>query len=433
MLKIKTVQKNLIADELGIKKGDEILSFDGFEAVDILDYLFYDSQNFFTLTVKSGDEVIDFEIEKDEDESLGLTFTSDNLEVKTCRNKCLFCFVDQMPKGMRPSLYLKDDDYRQSFLHGNFVTLTNVSSEEIDRIIRLNLSPLYISVQVTDSEIRKKLLGNRFAGDVLEKLKKLSDNGIKMHTQVVLLAGVNDGVVLDRTCRDLHALSGELSVAVVPCGITKHRQNLYKIDDFDKGYASCVLNQIKLLNSEFKSNFIKPADEFYFKCGKEVEQVEFYDDFAQIENGVGVTAKFLDELENSLKKVERKGRFLLISGTSAYNLIKDCAKKIEKFVQGATVDVLPVVNDFFGSTVNCTGLLVGRDILNAVEKKLEEINYDYLIIPQICLKCDEDIFLDGITLKDIAQKLKIKILVTDGSGESFFNAFSGGDFVRTIK
>ncbi len=433
MLKIKTVRKNLIADELGIKKGDEVLSFDGFEAIDILDYLFYDSQTFFTLTVKSGDVVVDYEIEKDEDESLGITFVSDNLEVKTCRNKCLFCFVDQMPKGMRPSLYLKDDDYRQSFLHGNFVTLTNVSSDEIDRIIRLNLSPLYISVQVTDSEIRKALLGNRFAGDILEKLKKLSDNGIKMHTQVVLLAGVNDGVVLDKTCRDLHALSGVLSVAVVPCGITKYRQNLYKIDDFDAGYASCVIEQIKLLNKEFNSNFIKPADEFYFKCGKKVENVDFYDDFAQIENGVGVTAKFLDEFNNSLKKTRGKGSYLLICGASAYNFINECADKVASFVQGVSIDVVKVVNEFFGQTVNCTGLLVGQDIFNAVSCYLKDKKYDYLVIPSVCLKCDEDVFLDGVTLKDLAKKLKVKIIVTDGSGESFASAFSGGDLVRIIK
>lgn len=433
MLKVKTLQKNLIADELGIKIGDEILSFDGFEAVDILDYLYYDSQTFFTLTVKSGNEVIDFEIEKDEDESLGLTFISDNLEVKTCRNKCLFCFVDQMPKGMRPSLYLKDDDYRQSFLHGNFVTLTNVSNEEIDRIIRLNLSPLYISVQVTDSEIRKKLLGNRFAGDILQKLKKLSDNGIKMHTQVVLLQGVNDGAVLDKTCRDLHALKGVLSVAVVPCGITKFRKDLYKIDDFDGGYASCVIDQIKRLNSEFNLNFIKPADEFYFKCGKSVEDIEFYDDFAQIENGVGVTAKFLDELNCSLKKAEGKGSYLVISGTSAYSLVNKCAKKVQEFVNGVKIDVLPVVNEFFGSTVNCTGLLVGQDILNSAEKKLKESEYDYLVIPQICLKCDEDVFLDGVALDDLVKKLKVKIIITDGSGESFYSAFTEGNFVRIIK
>ena len=426
MLVIKSIQKNLIANELGIKKGDIILGFDGFEAVDILDYLYYDSQTFFTLTVKSEDEIIDFEIEKDEDESLGLIFNSDNLEVKTCRNKCLFCFVDQMPKGMRPSLYLKDDDYRQSFLHGNFVTLSNVSSEEIDRIIRLNLSPLYVSVHVTDSEIRKKLLGNRFAGDILDKLKKLSDNGIKMHTQVVLVPFVNDGAVLDKTCRDLFALKGVLSVAVVPCGITRHRENLYKIEDIDSGYASCVIDQIKSLNKEFNNNFIKPADEFYFKSGRKVESVDFYDDFAQIENGVGVTAKFEEEFLSSLKFYKNEQSFLVITGTSAYSFISECAKKAESYIKGAKIDVLAVENEFFGKTVNCTGLLVGKDIINSARNKIENGKYSYLVLPSVCLKCDEPVFLDGVSLDDMSRELNIKIIVTDGSGESFFQAFTKG-------
>jgi putative radical SAM enzyme (TIGR03279 family) len=182
MLKISKVIKNQIGSEIGLKKGDEILAFNGFLAEDILDYFYYDGQEFFTLTANTRDGEVDFEIEKDFDESLGLEFLSDGLEIKNCRNSCIFCFVDQMPKGMRPSLYVKDDDYRQSFLRGNFVTLTNVTDREIDRIIRLQLSPIYVSVQVTDSEIRKKMLGNRFAGDILEKLKKLTENGILVHT-----------------------------------------------------------------------------------------------------------------------------------------------------------------------------------------------------------------------------------------------------------
>lgn len=426
MLTIKGLQKNLIADELGIKKGDQILSFDGFEAVDILDYLYYDSQTFFTLTVRSGEEIIDFEIEKDEDESLGLTFQSDNLDVKTCRNKCLFCFVDQMPKGLRPSLFVKDDDYRQSFLHGNFVTLSNVSDVEIDRIIRLNLSPLYVSVHVTDGEIRKRLLGNRFAGDILDKLKKLSDNGIKLHTQVVLVPFINDGAVLDKTCRDLFKLKGVLSVAVVPCGITRHRENLYKIEDIDSGYAGCVIDQIKALNKEFNKNFIKPADEFYFKSGKKVESVDFYDDFAQIENGVGVTAKFEEEFLSSLENCKNNANYLVITGTSAYTFINDCAKKVESFIEGVKIDVLAVENEFFGKTVNCTGLLVGKDILNSARPKVINGDYSYLVLPNVCLKCDEPVFLDGVTLDELSRDLNIKIIVTDGSGESFFQAFTKG-------
>lgn len=424
MLKISKVYKNQIASEVGIRKGDIILAFDGFEAVDVLDYLFYDNQPFFTLTVKSGDEEIDFEIEKSDDESLGLEFVSDNLEVKTCYNKCLFCFVDQMPKGMRPSLYLKDDDYRQSFLHGNFITLTNVSDFEIDRIIRLNLSPLYVSVQVTDAEVRTKLLGNRFAGDILNKLKKLSDNGIKIHTQVVLVPNVNDGALLDKTCNDLFSLKNVLSIAVVPCGITKHRQGLYNIEDIDKGYSRCVIEQVKSLNKKFNKNLVTLADEFYLKAQVEFENEEFYQGYPQIENGVGLTVKFKSEIENALIKSNEKGKYLVVSGTSASDFIKSQTDLIKNYVKNAEIFVLPIENEFFGKTVTCTGLLVGCDIINAVKPHAK--NYEYLVIPSVCLKCDELVFLDGITVSEIVSQTGLKVIITDGSGESFVSAFTGG-------
>ena len=243
---------------------------------------------------------------------------------------------------------------------------------------------------------------------------------------MVLVPYLNDGAVLDKTCRDLFALKGVLSVAVVPCGITRHRENLYKIDDVDGGYASCVIDQIKSLNKEFNKNFIKPADEFYFKCGKKVESVEFYDDFAQIENGVGVTARFEEEFLSSLKTYINEKSFLVITGTSAYPFISECAKKVESYIKGAKIDVLAVENEFFGKTVNCTGLLVGKDIINSAKSSIEKGKYSYLVLPSVCLKCDEPVFLDGVSLDDMSRELNIKIIVTDGSGESFFQAFTKG-------
>ncbi len=433
MLEISNVYKNSIADELGLKKGDKIVEFNGFKAQDVLDYLYYDSQSFFTVTVFSQGEEIEFEIEKDEDESLGVEFISDNLEIKKCRNKCVFCFVDQMPKGLRDSLYIKDDDYRQSFLRGNFVTLTNVSDGDIDRIIRLNLSPLYVSVQATDSEIRTKLLGNRFAGDIIEKLKKLTENGIKIHTQVVLVPSLNDEKILETTCHDLICLGENvLSIAVVPCGITKYREGLYKIDDIDKSYAKSVINQIRYLNLLFKTNKICGADEFYFRAGLPVESEEFYGDYAQIENGVGVTAKFMSELKESVKKVKHPKKYLVICGMSASEFIKEQVKHLSTFISGLKVDVLAVENDFFGSTVNCTGLLVGKDILRAI-KSVTSFDYDGIVLPDVCLKREETVFLDGVTLEDIRSSISCKIIITDGSGQSFFDAFSGGKRVRIIK
>ncbi|MBO7214993.1 MAG: DUF512 domain-containing protein [Clostridia bacterium] len=433
MLKISKVFKNGIADELGLKKGDEILAFDGFLCEDVLDYLYYDSLNYFTLTAISGGEEIEFEIEKDEDESLAISFENDNLEIKNCRNKCVFCFVDQMPKGMRPSLYVKDDDYRQSFLRGNFVTLTNVSDSDIDRIIRLNLTPLYVSVQATDSEVRKKLLGNRFAGDIYDKLKKLTENGIKIHTQIVLVPSLNDGVELDKTCHDLVALGENiLSIAVVPCGITRFRDGLYKIDDVDKGYCSCVIDQINNLNLVLKTDIITPADEFYFKAKRPLPSEDFYNGYPQIENGVGVTSKFVCELKQALKKVKNGKNYLIISGTSASDFIADQVEILKEYISGLNATVLAVENEFFGATVNCTGLLVGKDILNAV-LKTDYSKYDAIVLPDVCLKREEEVFLDGLLVSELAQKTGLSVIVTDGSGESFFDALSGGKNVRIIK
>ncbi len=432
MLKISNVDKNGIGFELGFEKGDIIKEFDGYEAVDLLDYTFYDYKEEFTITVitKDGEEV-KIEIEKDEDETLGLTFVSDNLDLKTCRNKCIFCFVDQMPKGMRKSLYVKDDDYRQSFLCGNFITLTNVSDKDIDRIIRLKLSPIYVSVQVTDSSLREKMLGNRFAGDILSKLEKLTDNGIKIETQIVLVPSFNDGKFLEKSIKDLYRLRPNLqSVAVVPCGITKFREGLFPIKDLTKDYAKCVIEQVKMINAELGENFALLADEFYNKAEYPLESEEVYGNFTQIGNGVGGTVKFLSEFNMLDIKKSHKGKYLLITGESAFNFILDLAKKVEKTCKGISVSVLAVKNEFFGESVNCTGLLTGGDIINAVKSYQKEFNY--LILPDICLKQDEDLFLDDVSLLEFKEKINKKIIITDGSAESFIDALTGGSKVRIV-
>ena len=432
MLKVKSVQKNGIGYEIGIKKGDQITKFNGYEVKDILDYLYYDSLEFFKIEVLDGKGVLSTaEVEKEESESLGLTFESSGLEIKNCHNKCIFCFVDQMPKGMRPSLYVKDDDYRQSFLCGNFITLTNLTNEDIERIIRLHLSPLYISVQVTDGETRKMMLNNRFAGDVMEKLKKLADGGIYMDTQVVLVPKVNDGALLEKTILDLHSLSPFVkSVAVVPCGITAFREGLYEIENASKEYSKCVIEQVRLINQKLGTNFAVLGDEFYFKAGLSVEDVKTYGDFSQLGNGVGITAKLEEEIKVALKPKKHAKKYLIISGESASDFILKMAKTVETFVDGLEADVLPVKNDFFGSTVNCTGLLTGGDILKNAIKVID--NYDALILPDVCLKQDEDVFLDDITLKEFRKSLNKKIIITLGTGQSFVDALSGGNNVRKI-
>lgn len=432
MLTVKEVKKSAYFYDANILPGDQIIAFDGYEVEDVLDYDYYDTFCKFTVTINRGGKEFTISVNKDDSQSLNLVFESDNLDVKTCRNKCIFCFVDQMPKGMRPSLYVKDDDYRQSFLCGNFVTLTNVTDKQIDRIIRLKLSPLYVSVQTMNGELRKEMLGNRFAGDIFDKLKKLTDGGIKIDTQIVVVPGVNDGKELEYSIRELHKLRPYLqSVAVVPCGITKYRDGLFDIKDITKGYAECVIEWVNILNAEFNEPFVQAGDEFYFKAQKPIPDKNYYGEFSQVGNGVGMTAKFKMELKKSLKKKNKSGKFLIVTGESAGEFIKEQASLVKKYCQGITVNVLPVKNEFFGDTVNCVGLLTGNDIIRAVNNFKGE--FDSVILPCLCLKADEDVFLDDVTLKELKEKLNKKIIITDGSGQSFFDALTGGNNVRIVK
>ncbi len=432
MLKIKGVEKDSVGYEIGLEKGDAIESFNGYKAEDLLDYLYFNGEEEFSMTIKCKDgETSTVYVEKDYDESLGLTFEDDNLKIKKCQNKCIFCFVDQMPKGMRKSLYLKDDDYRQSFLTGNFITLTNLKSQDIDRIVRLNLSPLYVSVQTINGERRKEMLGNKNADKIQNQLKVLTDSGIKIETQVVLVRGVNDGKYLEETLTELYKMRPNLeSVAIVPCGITKHRNGLYPIGDIDKGYANCVIDEINEFNLSVKENFAIIADEFYIRADREIPNPETYGEFTQVGNGVGLTAKFLMEIDESIKKTSSKGSFLVISGESAQNIIKQQLEKISKKISGVTLNNIAIKNEFFGDTVTCTGLLTASDILKGISGVTD---YDYLVLPDVCLKQDEDVFLDDITLKEFQKMVNKPVIVTDGSGQSFVDAFTFGERIRIIK
>ena len=424
MLKIKAVEKNSIGEELGLEKGDIVLAFDGNDAVDLLDYLYYDEREFFTLTVKqTNGDVSSCEIEKYEDESLGLTFEDDNLKIRTCHNHCVFCFIDQMPCGMRDSLYVKDDDYRQSFLHGNFVTLTNLTEKDEERIVRLNLSPLYVSVHTMNGELRKKMTGNRFADKIVRQIDLFAKNGIVMHTQVVLARDYNDGKELEYTARELFKYYPNVkTMAVVPVGMTKFRDGLTQIRDIDEEYAKGVIALARRLNAEFNANFIQLGDEFYFRAGLDVEPYEFYGDFAQIENGVGTTAKFLKEIDENLTERTFDKKILLISGTSASEFIKNQAKKVESVVKGVEIKVLSVKNEFFGETVNCTGLLTGQDVLKAIKEGGD--GYEIVVMPSHVLRDNTDLMLDGMTVTELAQQTGKTIRITDGTGESFVKALS---------
>ena len=422
MLKIKEVEKGSLGEEIGLKAGDEILSFNGFDAEDILDYMFYDGEDGFSVTVRQSDGTFTCDVVKDEDETLGLTFENDNLEIKTCHNDCIFCFVAQMPKNMRGSLYVKDDDYRQSVLYGNYVTLTNVSDKDLERIVRLKMSPLYISVQATDGEVRKTMLRNRFADKINKQLKFLSDNGIEMHTQVVLVKGVNDGEILKKTVYDLAALKGVKSLAVVPCGITKYRDGLKKIEDIDGEYSANVIKTLKKINAELDRTFAYAADDFYIRADMDFEPPEYYGDFCQIENGVGMNSKFDEDFKAACRKRSYKRTFLIVTGTASEKFITRYAKKTMSFCEGLKVYVLGIKNEFFGESVTCAGLIVGQDILNAV-KKFDK-DFDELVIVRSMLKSGEDVFLDDMTVDELSAAIGKPVRINECDGASFFEAIT---------
>ena len=420
MLKIAEVEKHGIGRELKLKSGYSVIDFDGYPANDVIDYLYFDARENFTMRVADikGRETV-FEIEKDEYETLGLTFENDGMAIKTCRNKCIFCFVDQMPSGMRDTLYVKDDDYRQSFLCGNFVTLTNIDERDAERICRYGLSPLYVSVHTMNPLLREKMTNNRFAGKIVDYLKRFAAAGIVMNTQIVLVPGVNDGAELDYSARELFKLYPQVStLAVVPCGITKYREGLFEIKDADKYFCEKVIEQADALNREFGVNFITLADEFFFKAGVPVKPYEFYGEFPQIENGVGMTAKFYRELTEAIEERKYEKTLLIVTGTSAENFIRECSELVKKHCKSLKTHVIGVSNDFFGSTVNCSGLLTGKDVLAACESFAEP--YDELVIPCNMLKEFEEVFLDGLTLKELSEKLGKRVRVTRGIGGSFF-------------
>ena len=427
MLKIRKVKKNSIAHGLGVEAGDEILSFDNFPCEDELDYLYYSNLSSFRMTVKDKREGKEHEIlvEKAETEELGLTFEKQT-KIRTCYNNCVFCFVDQMPKGMRESLYIKDDDYSMSFACGNFVTLTNLPDCGLERIIRLNLSPLYISVHTMNGQLRAELLRNRFAGKIVEQIDSLAKAGIEMHCQAVIVPNKNDGDELAYTARELFKYYPTVKdLACVPTGLTKYRDGLYEINDVDEEYSVKLLDQVDKLNEEFGVDFLLPADEYFIKAEREFKTADFYGEFEQIENGIGLTRKFIDEAEETLaslpeKKLKKPRKVLVISGVSAQKINRKLAEQVMRKIDGLSVEVLAVENEFFGKTVTCTGLLTGTDIANAVENYLKNnAKPDKILLPANTLKEFEDVFLCGMTVKQLKKRVGCKIGVNRVGGAGF--------------
>lgn len=421
--KIAKIIEESIAEELEIEVGDKLISINGTEIKDIIDYKFLMADDYIEVEIEKQDgEIWTFEVEKDYQEDLGIEFENAIMdEARSCHNNCLFCFIDQLPEGMRNTLYFKDDDSRLSFLQGNFVTLTNMNNEDLDRIIRYRISPINVSVHTTNAELRKKMLNNRFAGDIYDKLKKLAKAGITMNCQIVLCPGYNNGEELVKTVSDLYKLYPAIeNVAAVPVGVTKFRKNLNEITLYDAQSAKAELEQISQFQQKalkkIGSPFVRLADEFYVMAGVEVPSTDFYGDFEQIEDGIGMIRFFRDSITKNLKKLNKKakGSFTLITGVSAYDEIEWAANAITEKNDKITINIQRIVNDFFGPTITAGGLLTGQDIMKQVQAGNV---FNYIIMPKNMFKSGESIMLDDVTIAELENYFNKKILLCEYTGE----------------
>ena len=435
MVKIIGVEERSRAKKAGIKPLDTLISINGNEICDVLDYRFYLAENDITLALKRDGEDYSVKIKKGEYDDIGLEFETPLMDEKhSCRNGCIFCFIDQNPEGMREPIYFKDDDSRLSFIHGNYITLTNMFDKDIERIIKMRISPVNISIHTTNPELRVKMMKNKRSGDVLRYLDDFKSAGLSMCGQIVLCKGVNDGEELLRTLRDLSAYYPELgSVSVVPAGLTKHRDGLYPLTDFTPEEAGAVIDMIDSVAEEqllkHGSRQFFAADEFYLKSARPLPKSEYYEDYPQIENGVGMLRSFSDEFGMALEDVEYmlsavKGErsVTAITGAAAYEMISDFAEKINALCPSVHVNVVKIINKFFGESITVSGLLTGKDIY----EQLEGVELgDELLIPESALRAEDEDFLCGMTLKELSDKLGVKVTPVGNDGYGFAEAVFG--------
>ncbi len=432
---VKTVEEGSIAMELEIEQGDKILAINNTEIEDIFDYQFLTQDNYIEVLVEKPDgEQWLLEIDKDFDEDLGITFENGLMdEYRHCHNKCIFCFIDQMPKGMRETLYFKDDDSRLSFLQGNYVTLTNMSDHDIDRICRYHLSPINISFQTMNPELRCKMLNNRFAGEALKKVDVLKEAGIQMNGQIVLCKGINDGKELEFSIRELMKYIPNLeSVSVVPVGLSKYREGLYPLEPFTKEDAKEVIDIIHKFQEEcmekYNIHFIHASDEWYILAEEELPEEECYDGYLQLENGVGMIRLLLEEFQETMgerRKAEGfpnpavKGEVSMATGLLAYPYIRRMTEEICTAYPNLKIHLYPITNDFFGEKITVSGLLTGQDIRDQLlDKELGE----KLLLPQNVLRSGERVFLDDLTVEDLENALQVSINIVKSSGRNFVDS-----------
>lgn len=434
-LKISEVYAGSIAEEAGIEPGDILLSVNGESIIDVFDYRFLTSDETVILEVLKPDgNILRVDIEKDEFEDIGLEYENPLLdEEKSCRNKCIFCFIDQLPGGMRESLYYKDDDARLSFLFGNYITMTNMGQDEIDRIIKYRMSPVNVSVHTTNPGLRVKMLNNRFAGDIMSKMKILADSGITLNAQIVLCRDINDGKELDRTLKDLSSLMPMLSsISVVPVGITKFRAELPVLRPFDRNSAIDVIAQVEqwqqFFLKETGSRKVFLADEWYLMSDTPLPPYTHYEDFPQIENGVGMAASLIEQFNEALEREKSRRVHKTVSiatGILAEKIISGIADRAEKHFPGLKILVYPIENNFFGKTITVSGLLTGVDIKTQLTGKYLG---DVLLLPSNMFRAGTDIFLDDLSIEDLASELHINIQKVSTDGGELLNQLIEGKF-----
>lgn len=431
---IDKIEEGSIAEELEIEAGDMLVSINGKEIGDIFDYHYLVNDEYLEILIEKpdGEEWL-LEVEKDYDEDLGMVFGESLMDkYRSCHNKCVFCFIDQNPPGMRDTIYFKDDDTRLSFLQGNYVSLTNLQDKDIERIIEYKLAPINISVHTTNPELRCKMLNNRFAGRVIRYMDMLYEAGIPMNAQIVLCKGLNDGKELDRTITDLLKYAPVLeSLSIVPVGLSKYREGLYPLESFNADDARKLIEQVdyyqKIAMERFGTHFVHASDEWYINAGVDMPDEDNYDGYMQLENGVGMTRLLLDESREAVESYleahdgipfDGVRHVSTVSGTLAYDIMCHVAEIFKEAAPNVEFSIFPIRNDFFGEKITVTGLLTGGDIARQLEgKDLGEA----LLLPCNTLKADENIFLDDMTLEELQNALQVPVIIVQSSGMELFN------------
>lgn len=434
MVTVTDVLPRSRAEKAGLCAGDCLVAINGKEINDVLDYRFYLANREINLSVLRNGESLEFHILKKEYDDIGLDFETPLMDKKhSCENKCVFCFIDQLPRGMRKTLYFKDDDSRLSFLHGNYVTLTNMHDKDIQRIIDMHISPVNVSVHTTNPELRVKMMHNKRAGEVLSYLRRLADAGISLCCQIVLCKGLNDGAELDRSLHDLIALRPALeSVAIVPAGLTQFRDKLYPLEPFTGEECAAVIKQINAYGDwckrELGTRLFFPSDEFYIKAGLPLPSDEFYEDYSQIENGVGMLTDMKTAIEYELEDVSPYSDFKgprkvsIATGYAAYDHICSIAKMIEDKFDGLTVNVHRIKNNFFGDMITVSGLLTGKDL---TEQLLGADLGDEILVSSSSLRAEGDVFLDDLSPEELSSRLGVTVTPCDSEACAFISAVLG--------